>query len=232
MNHSDKPKERKHLKQKVRGQRPCVGIYTRGLLLASPDCGPKQFRETWRNEEKSNSLHGIWDNLFPQGPAVFSLDNRYLLMGYFQSSGRAMQAHCKLAVEAEDVEENEQEEHDRVQDEPLQLKQQSFDGNTRIFPFFHSGLHFQLKLERNCHTSGTLLTLRYSHMHSHSVTTTKQFHKRTSCYVWPRFRGFCLSPFALLLLCSKLRSTPSTQHNYKQHIHVLSKEREKLYEKL
>uniref|UniRef100_A0A1A9VII0 Uncharacterized protein n=1 Tax=Glossina austeni TaxID=7395 RepID=A0A1A9VII0_GLOAU len=104
--------------------------------------------------------------------------------------------------------------------------------HANILIHFNSGLHFQLKLERNYHTSGTLQTLCYSHKHSHSVTTTKQFHKRISCYVWPRFRDVCLPSFAWLLLCSKLRSTPSTQHNYKQYIHVLSKEREKLYEKL
>ncbi|KAL9927871.1 radial spoke head protein 1 [Glossina fuscipes fuscipes] len=112
-----------------RGQRHGVGVYTRGLLLASPDCGPLQFKGTWRNgvrvgpftftfgiEEKSTSLHGIWDNLFPQGPAVFSFDNYYLLMGYFQSPGRAMQANRKVGVEADDMEENEQEENDREQD--------------------------------------------------------------------------------------------------------------------
>uniref|UniRef100_A0A1A9UKZ3 Uncharacterized protein n=1 Tax=Glossina austeni TaxID=7395 RepID=A0A1A9UKZ3_GLOAU len=61
----------------------------------------------------SNATSANSDSL---GPAVFSFDNRYLRVGYFQSPGRAMQAYRKLGVEAEDVEENEQEEHNRDQD--------------------------------------------------------------------------------------------------------------------
>ncbi|KAH8404365.1 hypothetical protein KR222_005339 [Zaprionus bogoriensis] len=78
-----------------KGQRHGVGIYS---FKADKDncCVSVRLKATWNsnvrmgpfelyigNEDKCIILHGIWDDLYPTGPAVFSFDNRYLLLGYF-----------------------------------------------------------------------------------------------------------------------------------------------------
>lgn len=103
-------------------------------LAANPSCGSLSFKGTWRkgvrvgpfqltygNEEKCTTLHGNWDNLYPQGPAVFSFDNRYLLMGYFQTPGReawlTLKSNKKYNIDDnEGMEENLDETHDKSQD--------------------------------------------------------------------------------------------------------------------
>ncbi|XP_005187064.1 radial spoke head 1 homolog [Musca domestica] len=83
-----------------RGLRHGIGIYTMSQTSLGSSCGPLRFKGTWRqgvrvgpfqltygNDEKCTTLHGTWDNKYPQGPAVFSFDDRYLLTGYFQTPG-------------------------------------------------------------------------------------------------------------------------------------------------
>ncbi|XP_065358115.1 radial spoke head 1 homolog [Calliphora vicina] len=107
-----------------RGQRHGVGIYTSKTLSSNNIYGTVSFTGTWRqgvrvgpfqlnfgSEDKSATLHGTWDNLYPQGPCVFSFNNRYLLMGYFQTPGReawlALQAKNERSEQANDfMEEN------------------------------------------------------------------------------------------------------------------------------
>ncbi|XP_017025995.1 radial spoke head 1 homolog [Drosophila kikkawai] len=78
-----------------KGQRHGVGIYT---FKSGPDacCMSVRLKSTWNsnirmgpfelyigNDDKCTVLHGIWDTLYPSGPAVFSFNNRYMLVGYF-----------------------------------------------------------------------------------------------------------------------------------------------------
>ncbi|XP_061389925.1 radial spoke head 1 homolog [Musca vetustissima] len=100
-----------------RGLRHGIGIYTMSQNSVGSACGNLRFKGTWRqgvrvgpfqltygNDEKCVTLHGTWDNKYPQGPAVFSFDNRYLLMGYFQTPGTKNVA-LKYGVEEDDAEE-------------------------------------------------------------------------------------------------------------------------------
>lgn len=80
-----------------RGKRHGVGIYTfRPHTQCIPI--PVRFKGTWRhgirvgpfevyfgNEDKCTILHGTWDNEYPQGPAIFSFDQKNMLMGFFQT---------------------------------------------------------------------------------------------------------------------------------------------------
>lgn len=78
-----------------KGQRHGVGIYS---FKTDNDncCMSVRLKSTWNsnvrmgpfemyigNDDKCTILHGIWDELYPTGPAVFSFDNRYMLLGYF-----------------------------------------------------------------------------------------------------------------------------------------------------
>lgn len=104
-----------------RGQRHGVGIYT--SRTSNDTYGCVNFTGTWRrgvrvgpfqlsfgSEDKSTTLHGTWDNLYPQGPSVFSFDNRFLLMGYFQTPGceawMSLQAKKDTQVQESFMEEN------------------------------------------------------------------------------------------------------------------------------
>lgn len=107
-----------------RGLRHGIGIY----CYNSGDCRELRFNGTWRmgfrvgpfqiffgNEDHSTILHGNWDNDYPQGPAVFSFDKRYMLMGYFQTPG--MVCNIKKSVEGDAEEaggEIEAERHESV----------------------------------------------------------------------------------------------------------------------
>ncbi|XP_023305889.2 flagellar radial spoke protein 1 [Lucilia cuprina] len=125
-----------------RGQRHGVGIYTSKSLSSNAFYGAVSFTGTWRqgvrvgpfqlnfgSEDKYTTLHGTWDNLYPQGPCVFSFNNRYLLMGYFQTPGReawlALQARKNRTSQLNDfmeetvaVEESDNNELDIWQYEP------------------------------------------------------------------------------------------------------------------
>lgn len=112
------------------GQRHGVGVYSRGILSETPSCGVIRFKGAWRHgvrvgafemtfgiEEKFTCMHGNWDNYFPQGPVVFNFDNRYLLMGYFQTPGRTMESKRKNGERYEINEgEEEAEQNDKEQD--------------------------------------------------------------------------------------------------------------------
>lgn len=87
------------------------------------------FQLNFGNEDKSTTLHGTWDNLYPQGPCVFSFDQQYLLNGYFQTPGReswlALQAKKTRKPQEDDfmeesnvVEEMDNNEQDIWSDEP------------------------------------------------------------------------------------------------------------------
>ncbi|XP_073822401.1 radial spoke head protein 1 [Musca autumnalis] len=109
-----------------RGLRHGIGIYTMSQTSVDSACTPLRFKGTWRqgvrvgpfqltygNDEKCITLHGTWDNKYPQGPAVFSFDNRYLLMGYFQTPGG--KSHLAAAVRNgfDDSEELNEEEDNK-----------------------------------------------------------------------------------------------------------------------
>ncbi|EDW03730.1 radial spoke head 1 homolog [Drosophila grimshawi] len=79
----------------LKGQRHGVGIYS---FKSERDncCMSVRLKSTWSsnvrmgpfelyigNGDNCTILHGIWDNLYPTGPAVFSFNNRYMLLGYF-----------------------------------------------------------------------------------------------------------------------------------------------------
>ncbi|XP_034666564.1 radial spoke head 1 homolog [Drosophila subobscura] len=78
-----------------KGQRHGVGIYSFNGNKNSC-CMSVRLKSTWSgnirmgpfelhigNDDKCTVLHGLWDNLYPIGPAVFSFDNRYMLLGFF-----------------------------------------------------------------------------------------------------------------------------------------------------
>lgn len=78
-----------------KGQRHGVGIYSFKVDIENC-CMSVRLKSTWNsnvrmgpfemylgNDDKCTILHGIWDELYPTGPAVFSFDNRYMLLGYF-----------------------------------------------------------------------------------------------------------------------------------------------------
>ncbi|XP_013111103.2 radial spoke head 1 homolog [Stomoxys calcitrans] len=96
------------------GLRHGIGIYTMNNASSGPSCGVANFKGTWRqgvrvgpfqlsfgHEYKCTTLHGTWDNKYPQGPAVFSFDERLLLMGYFQSASRAKSSALEETVDEE-----------------------------------------------------------------------------------------------------------------------------------
>ncbi|KAM7352873.1 radial spoke head protein 1 [Cochliomyia hominivorax] len=115
-----------------RGQRHGVGIYT---AVQNNSGNNLSFTGTWRqgvrvgpfqlsfgNEDKTTTLHGTWDNLYPQGPSVFSFDQRYLLMGYFQIPGqKAMQS--KKVHEQDFMEENIDVEEDENNEDNIWLNE-------------------------------------------------------------------------------------------------------------
>lgn len=104
-----------------RGLRHGIGIYS---IHSSPECNssPMRFKGTWRkgvrvgpfqltygnDDENCTTLHGTWDNIYPQGPAVFSFNNRYLLTGYFQTPVCETQprSNNKFVLESLEEEEN------------------------------------------------------------------------------------------------------------------------------
>lgn len=104
-----------------KGQRHGVGIYH---FNSGKDgcCLSVRMKATWNsnmrtgpfelyigNEDKCTILHGIWDNLYPSGPAVFSFNNRYLLLGYFLPASYNMKA-ISNEDEMEDAEERLEDE--------------------------------------------------------------------------------------------------------------------------
>ncbi|XP_053958804.1 alsin [Anastrepha ludens] len=106
-----------------RGLRHGVGVY----CYKSSDCGELRFKGTWRlgfrvgpfqiffgNEDHSTILHGTWDNEYPQGPAVFTFNERYMLMGYFQTPGMGYKVNREVEGDAEEV----LGEAEGVRDEP------------------------------------------------------------------------------------------------------------------
>ncbi|XP_030384491.1 radial spoke head 1 homolog [Scaptodrosophila lebanonensis] len=87
-----------------KGMRHGVGIYSFNTNIDNC-CLTVRLKSTWNsnvrmgpfelyigNDDKCIILHGIWDTLFPVGPAVFSFDNRYLLLGYFLSPNQNISA--------------------------------------------------------------------------------------------------------------------------------------------
>lgn len=56
------------------------------------------------NDDKCTILHGLWDDLYPNGPAVFSFDNRYMLLGYFLPSDyRFKEARASGNLEEDEI---------------------------------------------------------------------------------------------------------------------------------
>ncbi|XP_068143573.1 radial spoke head 1 homolog [Drosophila tropicalis] len=87
-----------------KGQRHGVGIYS---FNTNKDncCLSVRLKSTWNsntrmgpfelyigNDDKCTILHGIWDTQYPSGPAVFSFNNRYLLLGYFLPNNFSLKA--------------------------------------------------------------------------------------------------------------------------------------------
>ncbi|XP_039479533.1 radial spoke head 1 homolog [Drosophila santomea] len=113
-----------------KGQRHGVGIYN---INSGTDgcCLSVRMKSTWNsnmrtgpfelyigNEDKCTILHGIWDSLYPSGPAVFSFNSRYLLLGYFLPASYNLKA-INNEDEMEDAEERlEEEAGDAVPMEP------------------------------------------------------------------------------------------------------------------
>ncbi|XP_023179858.1 radial spoke head 1 homolog [Drosophila hydei] len=99
-----------------KGQRHGVGIYT---FKAEKDncCMTVRLKSTWNsnlrmgpfelyigNDDKCTILHGLWDDLYPNGPAVFSFDNRYMLLGYFLPSDyRFKEARASGNLEEDEI---------------------------------------------------------------------------------------------------------------------------------
>ncbi|XP_017855438.2 radial spoke head 1 homolog [Drosophila busckii] len=108
-----------------KGERHGVGVYS---FKADKDncCLSVRLKSTWHNnvrmgpfemyignDDKCTILHGIWDNLYPTGPAVFSFDNRYMLLGYFLPGNYKEKVDTDMPEsdfnEVEDAEEEEGE---------------------------------------------------------------------------------------------------------------------------
>ncbi|KAH8377772.1 hypothetical protein KR093_007078 [Drosophila rubida] len=111
-----------------KGQRHGVGIYT---FKTEKDncCMSVRLKSTWTsnvrmgpfelyigNDDKCTILHGIWDVLYPTGPAVFSFDNRYMLLGFFLPGDYNFRA-----VRSSEEEEGEEELSPEYEDEDGEL---------------------------------------------------------------------------------------------------------------
>lgn len=59
----------------------CLSVRLKSTWNSNMRMGP--FELYIGNDDKCTVLHGTWDSLYPMGPAVFSFNNRYMLVGYF-----------------------------------------------------------------------------------------------------------------------------------------------------
>lgn len=81
-----------------RNKRHGVGFYMQFVKTSATCIQKYTYKCTWRDgvrdgpfelsfgkDNNCTTLHGNWNKLYPEGPAVFNFNNSYLQMGYFEA---------------------------------------------------------------------------------------------------------------------------------------------------